>query len=310
MSTYSLSNTTDHEHSQLTSETILVLNKYLTKTCRQILVSLYNSPRMQQKDLSSTINTTASSLSNLIGKIEAISPQLLTAEKSGRAKYYSLTPVARTYVRDELLKNEPSKIRSFSSTSYSDELFEKTLYCLKEIQNKAGSNWDIALDGLLTGHEESPSSLTYYFDNFIDNLKKMKICHSESSLNKIYELLNNSILIKRIDLYLADSLKDFYRLSPLFELESNSKEPWAAFKLIDDIFSNISGDNERIRPNSSYVEIETYYDLYNTILHMIKDASAHCYSKEEALKHWESLYCSQNNSLYYIAEKYVNYSVR
>lgn len=316
MSNYCSNVENKFHNEQPDSETLSLLNKCLTKTCKHVLRIIYEQRKIQQKDLCHLMNTTTSNLSNLISRIEAITPALLIVEKSGRAKYYSLTPIAHTYVKQELLGNDFSKVRAFSSTIYSDDLLQKAQHSLHDFKQRAGNDWDIILDNLLSGKENSFSPLSQSFSNLMDDMKKMKICNQENSINKLYELLNQNILKKRIEQYLKESLADYFQLKPLFDLEQRNQQ--AAFELIDAIFENININNININninnnlsfqisPNSSFVDPKTYYELYNGINKLIQKAVAKkYYTKTDVMEFWQKSLYTTNIILFYIAEKYIS----
>lgn len=285
----------------LDPETVARLNKALTKTCKQIIHAIFLHVKIQQKDLSAALHTTSSSMSNLLSRIDLISPKLLIVEKSGRAKYYSLTPIARAYAEQELKDKEGPKIRSFSSSSYSETLFNEALNSLYVFQSKAGNDWDIALYNCLSNEPDPPSVLTPYFINFINNMKQLKIKNLENSLKKIYEILHDNILRKKIIHYLETSLKEYYHLLPLFEVEKKSQQ--AALELIDDIFKNRACKN--YRPNNSFVMEDKYFLLYDTINQMSNDVKNLEFDKTQIVTYWKEKYCSQSITFFYIAEKFI-----
>lgn len=291
----------------LGQETFHQLNNSLTKTCKCILNVLYEHPGLQQKELCSAINTTKSSLSNLLARIESITPPLLSVEKNGRTKLYSLTPIANAYVRQILQPNDIPKIRSFSDSHYSGDLLGKVIQSLNEFKQEAGDDWDIFLDEFLTdasNNPNAPSLLSYRFNTFINNVKQLKMYGKDAALNKLYEILNQNILKRRIEKYLEQALLDFFKLKPLLELEIRSQH--TAFELVDDIFKNIARHNSasEVIPNTSFVTKEDYYNLYRIINQLITDAQAKSMSKTEAIEYWQNTFCSTNIILFYIAEKY------
>ncbi len=294
----------------ITQSTINELNTALSKAGKSVLLALYRTPRIQQKVLAVNINTSPTSLSNLLSKMEAIKPSLLDIEHAGRSKYYSLTRVAEQYVASELIPKESYNINTFFSVPTGTPLLDETLGILYQFQSLAGSEWLLILDDMLlngTNAGEDRDELSSLYTQFIINMKQMYVQKESLSIRKIYDELSNSILTGRLENYLKGSLKDSHALIPLFDLEKQN--PKKAIELINYAFAEIKPqvfgtDDLSLFPNNDLpVSDEQYHAIFHRLSIMINEFSNYHETKLQVLKNWEKTLYTSNISLYFIAEK-------
>lgn len=294
----------------ITQSTINELNTVLSKSGKSVLLALYRTPRIQQKVLAVNINTTPNSLSNLLSKMETISPPLLDIEHAGRSKYYSLTKIAEQYVASELIPKESYNINTFFSVPTGTSLFDETLKILYQFQSLAGSEWLLIMDDMLlnsTNADNGHDELFNLYTQFIINMKQMYVQKESLSIHKIYDELSNSILTSRLENYLKGSLKDSHALIPLFELEKQN--PQKAVELINYAFAEIKPqifgkDDLSLFPNDDLpVSEEQYHAIFHRLSTMVNEFSDCHGAKLQVLKNWEKTLYTSNISLYFIAEK-------
>lgn len=291
----------------LTQDLIIYLNTSLTKYSIAILKEIYHSPHMQQKTLAANLHTSPNSLSNMLNKLESIHPQLLTVEKIGRSKYYTLTEVAELYISQEILP-KTNKIHAFSS-QHEDNLVKEALTLLSYFQKAAGADWYIVLDDMLSRRTISHSNVDELNDlyiDFINNMKQLKILNKLASIQEIYNSLNQPILIKRLDDYVSTELKRYYALEPLFKLERQDFDK--SVLLIDYIFSKIKPSifpTPILPPSFKEISVsqEQYSGIYCEFATMIEEFAKYQSNTVGAAAYWKSIYHSDSMSLYLIAEK-------
>ena len=292
----------------ITQSTINELNTALSKTGKSILLSLYRTPRIQQKVLAININTSPTSLSNILNKMETIRPPLLNIEHSGRSKYYSLTKIAEQYVSRELIPKESYNINTFFVPA-SASLFDETLGILYQFQSLAGSEWLLILDDMLSNGntDEVKNELSNLYTQFISNMKQMYMQKESLSIHKIYDELENSILIRRLENYLKNNLKDSHALIPLFDLEKQN--PQKAIQLINYAFAEMKpqvfgNDDLSLFPNHDLpISSEQYHAIFHRLYMMVNEYSSHHETKLQMLKNWEKAFYTSNTALDFIAEK-------
>lgn len=289
---------------QLTPAIISSLKKKLSKTSIEVLMLLNSCKYKQQKDLCVDMHTSSSNLSNIMSRLLAVTPALIHVEKSGRSKYYSLTEIARAYIKQELLPEENAKIRAFTP-SYSEDLLNDILRLLNSFKRQAGPAWAVALDNLLCGNfSDTDPNLNQLYEDFIDALSRLRAQQRESSLEKVYDALHENILVNRIQKILETTLERFYLMEPLFTVEQQDTR--AAFGIIDKIFSELYPTFYSFDSSSNIPALspKQYHSVFYAIATMKDDLPQNNYSKAETEEYWSSVYYTSNASLSYIAEKY------
>lgn len=299
--------------SSLIKENIITLRTLLSKQGNAILKALYESPGMQQKSLAVSIHTSPASLSNIISKLETIQPELLKSERIGRSKYYALTDMAIAYVESELLsKEEPvtlkPKIHPFDSSSYEEMLTAETLHCLNLFQHTAGNEWFMVLDDLLSGITDATKMNDELYDrykDFMESLTQLRIHQKNIAIRKVYDVIDNLILSKRLNQYLDKELKDLYVLEPLFDLGKQDFEQ--ACTLIDYIFFELrpsifgpADDLQDLQLEAFSITTEQYYAIHHQISNMINEFFTFGGNKTKAVTKWKDRFHSYDATLRYI----------
>lgn len=299
-----------HFPDKFDSEQTGSLDKILTKNGKLLLQALYEHPGLSHKELYECLDTSASSLSNLISKIEQITPKLLEVQKRGRNSYYSLSPAACDYVKQELIDNGTKKIRQFHSTLYTDTAFEQAFSALKDFQQASGNDWDLKLDELLNGNAVWVDPKLYgLFHTFSENIILIRKSGNIDVLKKIYDTVKQTILIKRIQNYLDKQLLSYYQLEALFNLETTNLQ--SAMELVDEIFYYLAKCDFKpisIPYINSSISSEEAYGLTKCLCQM-KEEFDHLYqgrNKAQVVHDWKQKYQSDSILLFYIAEKCQN----
>ena len=293
----------------ITEEIVHFLNDSLTKTQLIILKTLYENGELQHKALAVSVNTSPTSLSNHLNKLESIQPTLLNIAKDGRAKYYSLTPFAKTYIEHEAQFSSQSNIYDFTKPTQNSELTKEALNLLTKFQYIAGfATWRIKMDHLLseqTFHTTSELSETYL--NFMNVLKELKIQGKAESLHIIYDKLEQPNLANKIESKLEPISRNYRAIKPLLDLEKQDMA--LTYQIIDTLFKEKYPNAFNDVPNDAFIDIsliqdEQYYSLYYSIDRMAEIFIQCNYRKEQAIAQWQTTYFANSHCFYYIAEKY------
>lgn len=298
----------------LSPEMVSFLNLKITKMAKKLLLTLYQHPQQSQAELIQELETSPSSFSNLLNRDFFTAMPLLNIQKSGRKKYYSLTPIADQYVAQFLTSNEKSKIRSFSSASRNEDPVLYAQLLLDDFRNTAGEDWNIFLDDLLLNIPlsekdfDTVSKLTRIFNDFIKIVLDLRMKNATLSLANIYDSLEQSIIVKRLEQYINNSLEFFFNLEPLFLLAEKNVQ--AAFEVIDNVFCELypSIYKRSFLPALSqynFITNEQYNNIFRTTNQLINDAIENNLDKTGILDHWIHLFHCQNPILFYLAEKYI-----
>lgn len=299
---------TTFSNSMLTEEISAYLDQTLTKMQLTILKILYENRELQQKALAISANTSATSLSNHLNKLESIDPSLLIITKDGRAKYYSLTPVAMEYIEHKLKAHNSSKIYNFTKAPHSSSLDENAFRLLAQFQDIAGcDSWSIQMNLLLSNDTCNVNEqLKEVFSKFMDALTELSLLKASDSLSKIFRQIENATLIRNLETRIEEAARYHRALKPLLSLEKQSTG--LAYRLIDTIFQEMYPSVFHSFPDDTplqppFIPEEHYYSVFYCISKMVNDFASRYEKKESAVKHWQTLYFSDSACFYYIAEK-------
>ncbi len=318
-------NQTDYttSNTQLSKNTIFYLNSNLTKKGKSLLIALYKYQSLKHKDLAEILDTRANALTNLITRINKMQKDFILSDSVGRCKFYSLSQIAEAYTEIVLLPKETARNSARTSCLQYDFFTCDVLNFLGKFQEYEGDDWYIVLDDLLftetqnrlTASNDSKGTFIHSYMDFKEetyqnytNLKDAFITlivqHGKQSAEKIYRILDEKILSKRLDFLLSLILNDYYKIEPLFYLEK--KDSLVAYSIIDSIFSEYFPEVFG-KTSFSYSDLSPaeYYRIYSVIIQMINEFKENGYDKSISIKQWEKNFhtTDHSNCLSYIAEK-------
>lgn len=146
------------------------------------------------------------------------------------------------------------------------------------------------------------------YTDFMNQIKNLKISNSDTSIREVYDILNQPILIKRLEAKLTMDLKYFYILKPLFDLEKQNLRKTTY--LVDNIFAELAPDvflmsDASVSYNGTILPDEQYNKIFREICIMKNDFTNNkcTVDKEKITEYWQEKYFWQGYSLIYIAEK-------
>lgn len=297
---------------QLPEDTILHLNRHLTKKGKSLLLTLYKYQRMQHKELAKMLDIQSNGLTNLLKRIKQINKDLIICKSEGRNKLYSLAQIAKIYTENELLPKETAQQRFFTSFLHADPSIQDVLKSLSKFQESEGNNWYIVLDDFLLaesknkdkikdGHDTNIEGAAYQnYINFINAMIDLIIRYGQQAAHKVYDVLEEKILIHRLESLLSNLLDDYYQIEPLFRKEKENLQD--AYSIIDMIFSKrypaIFGIYPKPLP-------EEYYRVDRAISIMINEFEENNYNKNVSITQWEKKFYTKAHfsCISYIAEK-------
>lgn len=310
-------------NSQLSKNNISYLNSNLTKKGKLLLLTLYKYHPLKHKDLAKMLDMQTNGLTNLISHINnKIYKDLIEFQRVGRCKFYSLSQIAETYTENILLPEETVRLNAHTSFLHNDFIIRDVLDSLRKFQEFEGSDWYIVLDDLLyvetrnslvtTINSKDTSNHTYNnlknfkqetYQNYIrfkNALISLIVQHGKQSVQKIYDILDQKILSKRLDFLLSNILDDFYKMEPLFHLEKEDLQ--SAYSIIDKIFSDCFPETFG---TNSYILPTEYCSIYSVIINMTNEFKENNYDKAISIEQWEKKFYTKNHfsCISYIAEK-------
>lgn len=298
-------------------------NSSYPKSFNKILTTLYHSPRISHKVLAASIQTSPSSLSNIIVRMSTITPKLLTNERDGRTVYYSLTDAGKNYVEQAHMADQINHTSSFivnlsaNSLKNNNPIALDAQHLLSHFQKNAGDNWITVLYDYIGGelsdtfdekNSLNPDNYNIY-KNLMNCMTQLKIQKDFSSIKQLYDILNNDILKREMESYLNKKIKIYDNLLPLFHLVDSEKKDSQkrAFMFIEHIFTEIKSPFLVQQtplpkyPLDSPVNEEEYYRILDSIQAMIKDFFHYNGDVLQVLDHWKKQFFTTNACLYFIA---------
>lgn len=309
--------------SQLSEKIVLYLNSNLTKKCKLLLTVLYKYQPLKHKELAEMIDVKTNGLTNLILKINKIQSEFIGSQNAGRCKIYSLSPLAEIYTEIVLLPEENTRKNAHTSSLYNDPLIYDVMDSLDIFQEFEGDDWYIVLDDLLFAEANGISITTtdakeeinqfhmnyseetyHNYINFKNALINLNVQHGRQAVQKIYGIMDQKILSRRLELLLSSLLDDFYKISPLFQLEKEDSQN--AYSIIDRIFSDCFPETFGSNSAVSSKPLESKYcSLYSVFLTMNNEFKNNNYDKAASIEQWKKRFHIKNhyNCISYIAEK-------
>lgn len=290
------------------SKLIENLDKPLTPSYYEILKNLYDTPNLTPKKLSARLGKSPNSLSNMLARINEITPPLIESEKIGREKQLRLSEVGKAYIKSqEASSDKQTKVLKFSD-SLRDEAFKNAMHALDDFKKYDPDDWFIKLDDYLTGHPTTEdASLNNSYNKFMSNIRLLRVNGYHMTLRDIFDSLEDRTLTKRIQNNLDQSLDHFYQLETLFSLAN--AQPQSAFEIIDDMFLRIFPEtlgplpDISSRPHKKLFPEAIFATAFCQISNMAHTALLKHWDKNHAIESWEQMFCTKNIIFYYAAEK-------
>lgn len=181
------------------------IDVFLTAKRRAVVFALAEDGEDVQGDLAAKIESTVTSLANIIQKFEQFPHKLLESERSGKYRRYRLSELGKAYVAgegqvdagtpDEDLDDEERRILREAETS---------LNCFRE---RHKDDWKVRLDDALLWRIRNCKYLVEEADEKLVNrylacLEQLEIRESYVVLEKVLALLKDEILRIRMDAYM------------------------------------------------------------------------------------------------------------
>ncbi len=219
-STYK-SNTT-----RLNEVDVAEITAFLNRKKGEVFWALERQEGLSNKELAMAVDTTPTSLSNIILKFEKFSFSLIEGKSSGRKRCYYLTELAREYV---CLLNEEGKEDDKKASIYQQEewlLRQRFKEALDQLKMRHGEKWEAVIEDILIRRILCAEDVGDVEDKKLVNEIIFVI---EMALEKEYEgsvdlcmkvLSPSFILSNRIEEY----LQCFYAFTPFYKKFQQEKD--------------------------------------------------------------------------------------
>lgn len=283
----------------LTSESELIIRRFLTKQMIQILLMLLNCD-MTNKEMAEEMGCTASSLSNLLRRIKNCEIALLTLEKKDKYMLYSLTPIAKEYTEKFLLKKDEPDLKVIQIHENETAELLNCQNALEKFKNKLGREWN--------------ADFSYWCFRYYENDERQKMPEADCFFESIEELIIND-QFSQLECIINDleddvSRKNCFRFINKFigvrRLCLLDAEDWkTAYQFIDDLFC---GEKMCIScsflKNSGDLTKEDIVKMSNGIFEIVNSSLKKELSKGEFFDAWSKYFFPHDKLIYYLAEKY------
>lgn len=202
------------------------ITAFLNRKKGEVFWTLEQKEGLSNKELAMAVDTTPTSLSNIILKFENFSYSLIEGKSSGRKRCYYLTELAREYV---CLLNETGKEVEKRTSIYQQEewlLRQRFKEALEQLKVRHGEEWEAVIEDILirrilcsedAGNEEDKRLVNEIILAIEVALEK----EYDGSVDLCMKLLSPSIILsKRIEEY----LQCFYAFMPFYKKFQQEKE--------------------------------------------------------------------------------------
>lgn len=276
------------------------IDRFLTAKRYRIMTALERGGSLTQGALAKEINSSATSLANIIQRFNDECPDLLLkAEDAGKYRYYTLTELGLAYVRDRQAREGHTRSGEELSEIEEQRLFQKAKQSLAEFQRICADGWETTLDDALCricrGDKRGHGEEEIYLDGYLNCLELLILNGSEGAMNRTLNLLDNNILRDRVA-ELMRKVEPFCVVLKSLQQEANA---YTVFWLMERAFEGQKGEavDERCK---ALGWSEGEYKQLSVVAHDLWKCM-HAYDGEEIYNYFQALLPEQRQLCAYIA---------
>ncbi|MBD5474193.1 MAG: winged helix-turn-helix transcriptional regulator [Lachnospiraceae bacterium] len=285
----------------LTSESELIIRRFLTKQMVQILLLLLNYS-MTNKEMAEKMRLSSSALSNILQRMKKCEIELLVMEKKEKYILYSLTPIAKEYTEKFLVVKEKKDLKVIQIHENETIQLINCRNALRKLKDKLGKEWEADFSyWCFRYYENGERGKMPEVDSFFETLEDLIINEQFSQFESIMDELEDEVSRKNCLRYINKYI-GIRRLCFLDE------DDWkTAYQFIDDIFRG-----EEMCISCSFLEKsgdltkEDIIKMSNGIFEIVNCSLKKKMTKGEFLDTWSKYFISHEKLAYYIADKYRN----
>lgn len=228
----------------LTEDQISEISEFAVRKREQIMRILWENGELTQGDLAQRVNSTPTSMSNILLKFDQFKYKLLCCESRGIRKYYSLSDTGAFYMR--YLNNKRMDKRDIVNAN-DLYLFQEAKNSIKYFRDKAdGDNEILMEDALLRlcygiDNESSWEDIDVFL-KYIYSIEKLLLLENEVYFERAMRLMESEILRKRVDQF----LEGFYLLRPILDLLEDQDNILDVYDMMDFAVKGSEEDVSRI----------------------------------------------------------------
>ena len=277
------------------------LKNFLTKQMCKILLILFFKT-LSNKDLAKQMGISTSALSNILQRMKKSQIKLFIINKEDKYIFYSLTPIAYAYVKDNLIKEEESDVKILR---FNDEETSNYIECTENLNKlKVFLSIDTAREfesffelHYMKGSKEKREAL----DDFIISLAKMNNEDCRENFNTIISNLDDEIFRENI-LHCVNLYQSMMRLCDIYD------QAWElAYDFVDSFFKS-KGEcvSFKFLSECKTLEPEIIAEMGSGLFEIVNISNKNSHSKDEFMDCWK-IYVPIKQFMRYIAVAYENW---
>lgn len=257
------------------------ITTFLNRKKGEVFWTLERQEGLSNKELAMAVDTTPTSLSNIILKFENFSYSLIKGKSSGRKRCYYLTELAREYV---CLLNETGKEDERKTSIYQQEewlLRQRFKEALEQIKTRHGEEWEAVIEDILIRRilclEDVGEAEDKRLVNEIIFVIEMALEKEyDGSVDLCMKVLSPSVILsKRIEEY----LQCFYAFTPFYKKFQQENEGNAVGRIFRTMILN--GETNQYEQEIQRLGLEKKQGCQlEMAIHQIKK---YCHEKNEEL---------------------------
>lgn len=258
---------------------IAEITAFLNRKKGEVFWALEKQEGLSNKELAMTVDTTPTSLSNIILKFENFSYSLIEGKSSGRKRCYYLTELAREYV---YLLNEAEKDDEEKTSIYQQEewiLRQRLKEALEQLKMRHGEEWeavieDILIRRLLCSEDIAEAEDKKLVNEIIFAIEMALEKEYDGSVDLCMKVLSPSVILsKRIEEY----LQCFYAFTPFYKRFQQEKDGNAVGRIFKMMILNREPNQYEQEIQSLGLEKKQGYKLEMAIQQIKK----YCHERKE-----------------------------
>lgn len=243
----------------LTESQRRVIETFLSKKRWAIVFQLHKKGRLSHSELAKEIDTSRTSLSNILLKFEQFAREsgclLLDSESEGKRRYYFLSELAEAYVQDYLFRHKDGA----ETTIIRQEapfLMRGVKDCLEGIQNKY-EKWHLVIDDVLIATIESRVVLEEEKEKdvriLLNHIERILLSDDENLLEPLTKLISTGETLE----YRFEQFFDLFGIfRPLLNVWQGEFDKLAVSEFITAVIKNDTVPAKRIAGEMMWNEQE------------------------------------------------------
>lgn len=274
------------------------LKNFLTKQMRKILLILFFKT-LSNKDLAKQMGISTSALGNILQRMKKSQIKLLITNKEDKYIFYSLTPAAYAYVKNNLLKEEDSEVKIIK---FSDEETSNYIECtdaLHKLKNVLSIDTTRDFEKFIELYYVKESKeKREVLDDFIISFIKINKEGCKEDFDRIINKFDSDTLQRNI----LHCVSLYQAMMHLCEIYNQSWE--LAYDFVDSFFKS-KGEcvSFKVLSECKNLPTEVMAKMGRSLLEIVNISKANNHSKNEFMDCWK-VYVTDKQFMRYIAAGY------